>query len=260
MRIYLRAHKSFLAIFISTSLICSSTSEFERVQKKWENWANLCVEKTKTEVLNFYRVNICKLTELSNDQAFVKQLKSSHDHLVRNELASSNSNTSENMQKIYELALSIFKGHKIKIINDTTLPSNGLGVMQVYEENMCYICLNAHYHIDNLDRLDELLRHEHSHIYYEDNFHRELLEALMWTNSNDSFEQTSQNCAAFGRACELRADIHAAITSPSHGKQLIAFLKIEPETADLVTHPRNQVRIELLEKIRLELDSAKKKN
>lgn len=249
-----------ITLLLSVSQLWASETQLTDLKNALMTMADSSVEAEKNQFLTSYGLNASHL----NNQDAIDDIKSSHDHMVDEELINNYQSETDQIDNnetelVQKTANTIFKecNADVKIINNSTFALHQIGVFQHNKTKVCYVELNVAEHVKNLEQLAEILRHESSHIIYQDNFNKELLQCIAWTNSNDDVEVVEEKIYPFCRSFELRADVYAAVNSTDNGGQLIAFLKTSPKEDDSVlTHPKNEQRIAFLEKVKSELDAA----
>jgi len=231
------------------------------VKKKWFDWANARVENEKNKFLEVYGLNVHHL----NDQETITVLKLTHDQMVEKAVdhytLRTDSIDNKDIEVVQKIANKVFVGpvpRYVQVFNDSRFTYDQVGVSHHYATNRCYVMLNSALHIKYVARLEEILRHEYSHVINQDDFNKELIRCAAWVNSQDTHEKVERNSHPVCQAFETRADVYAAIHSPDHGKHLIdVFKTFAPHEGDL-THPIPCERIALLEQIKTEFDAAAK--
>lgn len=239
------------SMFLQTPLLLSS--EVDTVKQKFQDKFDGIVEAEKIRFLEHYNLS---LADLSN-QELVSEFKTRYDDHCKKELEDYESSAPSNPQElaiIQKVADQVFKESNldsVKVIHNNEWED--IGVFQRYETRDCYIILNCTRHFNNVERLADLIRHECSHIVYQDNFQQQLMQHLVWLHSGYTYKETQERIHPFCRASEMRADVYALLNSSDHGSSLIEFLKQHSSNDDILTYPKPCERIAVLEEIRDDL-------
>lgn len=229
---------------------------FREVKSKWLGLANSRVECEKTRFLDLYGLTLCNL----NNQEVSEQLRSTHDQMVQEKINFRKRLCNQkDLEMVQKIANKVFIGpccNCVEVIDDSTFELGEIGVVHFYATKSCYVRLNVTLHVKNLHQLESIFLHEYSHVLYEDNFNKELMQCIAWVNSQDKHEEVACKSYPFCRSFETRADVFSVINSSDHGEQFITFLKGLSEDSENFTHPKLSERINLLEQIKSELDSV----
>lgn len=230
--------------------------------KKMLNNATEEVEKEKKMFLKHFGL---KSSNLYKDAGFIKSLMDTHDELVVKEIkehALSNNVDKQILSDVEGVAQKVFNGFckEVKIFNDSSFSLSDVGVMQYYSRDVCYVTLNVIMHSKDLKTLEEILRHELSHIVFQDNLNAELIQAYAWINSNVSREEIAERSYAFHRAYERRADVYTLVTSDYNAQYFIDFLKELKPFEEVTTHDQAQDRVIILENLKTKIKRKKARN
>ncbi len=246
-------HMLFAALLTCVGLFSADVDQnANAIKMKWMDWAHENVAREKETFLKKYGVDQKEL----DDAKLHADLKLSHDRLVQDMVALYDqihgTSTSNSTAVILGTAKTIFPTDvKIRILSHDDFLLQQVSVCRNYATKECFINLNSEQHVKNIPQLKEILRHELSHIIYEDNFHRELVQCLVWTHSQESYEEIEEASYLLRRAHEIRADVYATLHSCDHGKYLIDFYATDETTS--AYHPTPAERIAILKKIRQDL-------
>jgi hypothetical protein len=228
----------------------------EQIKQKWMDWANARVEAERDLFFKKYGLDDSYLP----DSETIEFFKSSHDKQLEEQdlILAACEDEASCVAPVKEIAAKIFeKCDKIHVLDQQGFDHNQVAVLKKHKDNSCYVALNCEKHLKDVEQLKEILRHEYSHILHEDNFNYDLIQYGAWSKSNADRSTIEEQFLPYHRAFETRADVYAAITSPSYGAHLITFLKNSPYyDEETLTHPKDSDRIALLEKIKSELESA----
>jgi len=228
--------------------------KLDEVKEKWIKWADSAVLAERDAFLKRYGLDG---SNLRFDDKLVEMIRSSIDQGVFLEDALINSSEEITLGPVKTVAAEVFKKCDVRVMHNPDLEVQQVGVAKHYDSNMCYVVLNCEKHLGNLSQLQEVLRHEYSHVLNDDNLNEGLIQYAAWANSTVEREKVEEQTLPYHRAFETRADVYAAVNSPHHGKHLIDFFGATSKGSQVITHPADSERIALLEKIKLELDAAK---
>lgn len=243
-----------IALFSSIIQFSDAGTGLGQIKEKWISWSNSLVAEERDRFLDAYGLDSSCLSNVD----LLGLFKSNSDHKVEALIASMYSKPKDATSEVIEkIATEVFKGHgSIKILHDPEFELDDVCVFRHYESGVCYITLNCEKHLNNLEELRDILSHEYSHVIHEDNIGKEFMQYMAWANSKVERTEIEKQSLPYSKAFETRADVFAAISSPSHGQHLINFLRRTSNKGTVPTHPEVVDRIALLEKIKLELNLA----
>ena len=225
-------------------------SNYEAVRQKWRKWADDLVIAERDKFLASYGLNANALIG-----APVNDFKSASDTRAEAELEyllKANKQKLPQAMEVKRIAQEIFESD-VQILHEPEFNVDGVGVCKHYAKGIVYIMLNCDKHLENIDLLREILRHEYSHVLHSDNINEEITQCLCWMKSGTERSTLEEQTIPYHRAFETRADVYAATTSPDNGKHLKKFLVDNDNGTDPLNYPTTAERIALLEKIEAEL-------